>query len=186
MSRILGPIPKKMPGRPRKKRVRASHEPKSGNKISRAGAVMTCHNCWERGHNKKGCKKDSVAKPAKEKAKIGRPKKVTPIEEPLVDEGDIPEFVNNQVDEFQMSETNRNSVFTFSDGRVCHMGKNFETRKKSEFGFVKIRGSKRKSGKLIPTERIGRMGAWLGVDAASEDTIDDLEPLHAAHTSGTF
>ena len=186
LSRILGPLPKKMPGRPQKKRIRASHEHNSGTKISRAGAVMTCHNCWERGHNKKGCKKDPVVKPPKEKAKIGRPKKVRPTEEPLVDEGDIPEFVNNQVDEFEMSESNRNSVFKFSDGRVCHLGKNMETRKKGKVGFVKMRGGMRKSGRLIPTQRIGRMGAWLGVNADTEDTIDDLEPLHAAHTSGTL
>nr|GEU36818.1 putative reverse transcriptase domain-containing protein [Tanacetum cinerariifolium] len=45
MSRVLGPIPKKMLGRPRKKRIMAPHENKSTYKISRAGVEMTCHNC---------------------------------------------------------------------------------------------------------------------------------------------
>lgn len=54
-SRILGPIAKRMPGRPKKKRVRAPHEPKVGSHtISRAGAIMTCKNCGETGHNKNG------------------------------------------------------------------------------------------------------------------------------------
>ena len=135
---------------------------------------------------KKGCKNEPLVKPPKEKAKRGRPKKVRPTEEPLVDEGDIPEFVNNQVDEFEMGESNRNSVFTFLAGRVCHLGKNMETRKKGKVGFVKMRGGMRKSDRLIPTQRIGRMGAWLGIDADTHDTIGDLEPLHAPHTSGSF
>ena len=54
LSRVLGPIAKRMPGRPKKKRVRAAHEPKAGShKISRAGVVMTCKNCGETVHNKK-------------------------------------------------------------------------------------------------------------------------------------
>ena len=86
-----------------------------------------------------------------------------------------------------MGETNRNSVFTFSDGRVQHMGRNFETRKKSKFGYVKMRGGKSKCGGLIPTQRIGRMGAWLGMDRdGTSDTIEDREPLHAANTTGTL
>ena len=191
LSRILGPIPKKMPGRPKKKRVRASHEPKSRNKVSRAGIPMTCHNCGESGHNKKGCCNQPVPKPPKAKRKVGRPRKVIPTEEPLVDASDIPPFVNTSIDEFEMGETNRNTVFRFSDGRVQHMGRNFETRKKGKFGYVKMRGGKSKCGGLIPTQRLGRMGAWLGMDRdgsdrdGTSDTIEHTEPLHAAHTAGT-
>ena len=80
LSKILGPLPKKMPGRPRKKRIRASHESKFPTKISRFGIPMTCHNCGEVGHNKKGCKNDPIPKPPKVKGKSGRPKKTVPTE----------------------------------------------------------------------------------------------------------
>ena len=36
--------------------------------------MMTCSNCWEKGHNKKTCKKDPQPKPTKEKRKPGRKK----------------------------------------------------------------------------------------------------------------
>ena len=48
LSRILGPLPKKMPGRPRKKRIRVSPENNSNSKVSRAGVEMTCPNCGEK------------------------------------------------------------------------------------------------------------------------------------------
>ena len=78
LSRILGPKPKKMPGRPRKKRIRAPHESKSTTRISKAGVTMTCQNCGETGHNKASCKKDPISKPPKVQCKGGRPKKNIP------------------------------------------------------------------------------------------------------------
>ena len=87
-----------MPGRPKKKRFRAAHEPKAGSdRISRAGAVMTCKNCGEAGHNKKGCKKSSIPSVTKEKGKPGRPKKKQNAQDELVDDHDIPRFVNNEI-----------------------------------------------------------------------------------------
>lgn len=70
LSRILGPMPKKMPERPRKKRVRVAHETKSSTRIPRTGVVITCHNCGESGHNKKGCKKDPIPSVPKKRENV--------------------------------------------------------------------------------------------------------------------
>ncbi|XP_057768394.1 uncharacterized protein LOC130988529 [Salvia miltiorrhiza] len=74
---IKPPTVKNMPGRPKKNRIRDPHEvdPKNPNRLKRKGLVMTCGNCGERGHNTRGCKKEKVEKPTKEKGAKGRPKK---------------------------------------------------------------------------------------------------------------
>lgn len=65
LNKPLPPKPRKMPGRPKKKRKRAAHEPLSQvGKVSRVGAVMTCKKCGKEGHNKRGCKE-----PTKDKGK---------------------------------------------------------------------------------------------------------------------
>ncbi|CAH9137598.1 unnamed protein product, partial [Cuscuta epithymum] len=58
---IHPPIPKKMTGRPKKKRVREETEapPPSGTQLTRKGRIMKCSNCQGEGHNKKSCKKGS-------------------------------------------------------------------------------------------------------------------------------
>nr|GEW11749.1 multidrug resistance-associated protein 5 [Tanacetum cinerariifolium] len=68
----LPPVLKKMPGRPRKLRIK--HVTKRVNVITRSGRMMTCHNCWEKGHNKKGCNKEKQPKPTIEKRAPGRKK----------------------------------------------------------------------------------------------------------------
>ena len=68
----LPPILRKMPGRPRKLRIK--HVTERVNVISRSGRMMTCSNCWEKGHNKKTCKKEKQPKPVVEKRKPGRKK----------------------------------------------------------------------------------------------------------------
>ncbi|GJU14295.1 zinc finger, PMZ-type containing protein [Tanacetum coccineum] len=57
----LPPLERKMPGRPRKKRIR--HPTENDNEISRVGRIMHCHKCWEAGHNKKSCKNPAKPKP---------------------------------------------------------------------------------------------------------------------------
>ena len=55
---IEAPPVKKMPGRPRKKRVRASNEPCSNQqsgKLSRKGERQRCRTCHQEGHNKASC-----------------------------------------------------------------------------------------------------------------------------------
>ena len=60
----LPPLERKMPGRPRKRRIR--HPTEDDHEISRVGRIMHCHNCWEPGHNKKSCNKPSKPKPPKQ------------------------------------------------------------------------------------------------------------------------
>ena len=68
----LPPILRKMPGRPRKLRIK--HVTERVNAVTRSGRMMTCSICWEKGHNKKTCKKEPQPKPVKEKRKPGRKK----------------------------------------------------------------------------------------------------------------
>nr|GEV09260.1 hypothetical protein [Tanacetum cinerariifolium] len=73
--KVLPPKPRVMSGRPRKKRIRASHEGGSGTRVSKVGRQVTCQNCFQVGHNKKGCKAPPVQKPVIEKKKARRPRK---------------------------------------------------------------------------------------------------------------
>ncbi|PWA53888.1 hypothetical protein CTI12_AA443990 [Artemisia annua] len=57
----LPPIVRKMPGRPKKARVKAPDENKS--QVCRRGKQMRCSNCQTIGHNKKTCDKPTVPKP---------------------------------------------------------------------------------------------------------------------------
>ncbi|GKA51904.1 hypothetical protein Tco_0745100 [Tanacetum coccineum] len=74
-SKVLPPKLRVMLGRPRKKRIRASHEDGSGTRVSKVGGQVTCQNYFQVGHNKKGCKAPPVQKPVMEKKKAGRPRK---------------------------------------------------------------------------------------------------------------
>ncbi|GJY51248.1 REF/SRPP-like protein [Tanacetum coccineum] len=77
--------------KPKKKRIRVSHESNSTTKISKAEFPMTCHNYGQAGHNKKGCKNDPILKPPKVKRKAGRPKKRMPSENTnVVGDEDLP------------------------------------------------------------------------------------------------
>lgn len=199
LSKILGPMPKKMPGRTRKKRVRASHEKKSYSKVSksgihennslskvyRSGIKMTCHNCGEIGHNKKGCTKDPIPKPPKVKGKAGRPKKSVPNENTNVDDdADLPMFVNNSIDEFSRSPS-KNLVF-FKDGKVFNLPKVNRGGKTTRTSFVKMRGGKTSMGKFVPAERLGRIERWLGVDATSSDPIENRQPIERSQVATNF
>ncbi|GKD32550.1 pentatricopeptide repeat-containing protein [Tanacetum coccineum] len=114
LSTVLCPKPKRMPGKPKKKRIKASHEPKfSTTKISRAGAIMTCYNCWEKGHNKSTYKKDPIPVVPKEKGNPGRPKKQQNMET-VPEDNEIPTFVHNPRDNMGAS----NSRGVFYDRRV--------------------------------------------------------------------
>ncbi|XP_065851814.1 uncharacterized protein [Euphorbia lathyris] len=52
---IHPPEIRKMPGRPKKNRRKDRDEIKKIGKLSRRGATMTCTNCKNQGHNRKGC-----------------------------------------------------------------------------------------------------------------------------------
>nr|GEV10169.1 pentatricopeptide repeat-containing protein [Tanacetum cinerariifolium] len=85
MSKVLPPKPKK-PGRPRKKRMKAAHENKNTNKVSRSGITMTCLNCFQKGHNKNGCKNPTIALPPKLPTKKGSLRKAQVSDSSLLDE----------------------------------------------------------------------------------------------------
>ncbi|OIT21567.1 hypothetical protein A4A49_35776 [Nicotiana attenuata] len=53
---VIPPTVKKMPGRPNKVRRKEPGENKTG-KLSKGGVEMTCSNCHNKGHNKRGCAK---------------------------------------------------------------------------------------------------------------------------------
>ncbi|GKE18204.1 multidrug resistance-associated protein 5 [Tanacetum coccineum] len=74
-SKVLPPKLRVMIGRPRKKRIRASHEDGSGTRVSKVGGQVTCQNYFQVVHNKKGCKAPPVQKPVMEKKKARRPRK---------------------------------------------------------------------------------------------------------------
>lgn len=79
-TKVLPPKPKKMPGRPRKQRIRAAHERKNPSKVSKSGVVMTCSNCQQKGHNRLSCSNDTVLIPPKPPARRGRPRKNNNVE----------------------------------------------------------------------------------------------------------
>lgn len=181
LSRILGPLPKKMPGRPRKKRIRATHEHKSTTRISRAGAIMTCQNCGQTGHNKKGCRNEPIPSVPKEKSKGGRPRKKQNTQTDVVNDVDEPRFVNNAVSEYEMGASNMR--VTLNDGRMFFMGTRSKRGGSSNRGHVKMRGGKTHSGRLLPAERLGRMGTWLATDGGSSDTIEEEQVFQATTAS---
>ena len=79
-TKVLPPKPKKMPGRPRKQRIRAAHERKNPSKVSKAGGVMTCSNCQQKGHNRLTCTNATVLIPPKPPVRRGRPRKNNNVE----------------------------------------------------------------------------------------------------------
>nr|GEW27084.1 putative reverse transcriptase domain-containing protein [Tanacetum cinerariifolium] len=85
-STVLPPKPRKMPGRPRKQRIRAPYERQFLNRVSKAGVEMTCQNCFEKGHNKSFCTKPTIIPPKRQLAKRVKPKKnVTNVESVVVE-----------------------------------------------------------------------------------------------------
>ncbi|GJW23965.1 pentatricopeptide repeat-containing protein [Tanacetum coccineum] len=97
MSRVLPPKLRTMPRRPKKKRIRADHENKNPNKVSKAGVTMTCTNCHQKGHNKKGCKNPTVVLPPKPPTKKVRPRKTPVVGSSLIDEEIETPAVDEQV-----------------------------------------------------------------------------------------
>ncbi|GJZ12676.1 hypothetical protein Tco_0547906 [Tanacetum coccineum] len=135
----------------KKKRIRASHEPKfSTTKISRAGAIMTCHNCWEKGHNKSTCKKDLIPVVSKEKGNPGRPKKQQNMET-VPEDNEIPTFVHNPKDEIGSS----NSIGVFYDRRVNNKKRGTSCSNANQ----NIRGGKTKGGRVFATQRVKKNGS---------------------------
>jgi len=60
---LVAPMPRVMPGRPKRKRIREEGESRNGFKVSRQGKKLTCHLCFKFGHNSRTC-------PLKQKEKV--------------------------------------------------------------------------------------------------------------------
>ncbi|GKB39252.1 hypothetical protein Tco_0884194 [Tanacetum coccineum] len=70
-STVLPPKPRKMPGRPKKKRIRAIGKGGSSTRISKLGSQGSCSNCKKPGHNKSSCKEPVVEQTPKPKGVPG-------------------------------------------------------------------------------------------------------------------
>ncbi|GJX46299.1 hypothetical protein Tco_0271489 [Tanacetum coccineum] len=71
----LPPLVRRLRGRPQKARIKAPYE-SSGSHTSRVGRIMTCTNCWQKGHNMALCTADPTPKPTVEKKQPGRKRQV--------------------------------------------------------------------------------------------------------------
>lgn len=78
----LPPKFRRMPGRPsisrRKDACEGGSRSRTNNfghdEVGRTGRQMTCKNCWEVGHNSRGCKNQKKDAPTKQKNPVGRPR----------------------------------------------------------------------------------------------------------------
>lgn len=77
----MPPKKRKMPCRPKLKRIRHPSEVNESNtqRVSRTGRTMTCSNCYRKGHNKKGCTSEKVDPPPKEIRRKGKKRVVTVV-----------------------------------------------------------------------------------------------------------
>ncbi|GJW04846.1 zinc finger, PMZ-type containing protein [Tanacetum coccineum] len=67
---LLPPIVVRMPGRPKKNRVKAKSE--NNSQVSRVGKQITCSKCYEKGYNRRNCDKEQLPKPPQMKKQPGR------------------------------------------------------------------------------------------------------------------
>ncbi|GKB13270.1 hypothetical protein Tco_0847193 [Tanacetum coccineum] len=73
-STILPPKPKKMPGRPRKKRIRSMGEGGSSTRVSKVGGQANCSNYKKPRHNKASCTTLVVEQTPKPKRVVSLPR----------------------------------------------------------------------------------------------------------------
>ncbi|GKC61320.1 hypothetical protein Tco_1088918 [Tanacetum coccineum] len=149
-----------MSGRPKKKRIRAAHENKNPNKVSKAGVTLTCTNCHQKGHNKKGCKNPTVVLPPKPPAKKGRPRKT-----PLVGSSLIDEEIETPAFDVGGEEQVRVKRAQFG----VHRGRRVKTT-------IKRGGAGYRRG-YVPSRRFSNLGRWfgLGENDYESDPIENSE-----------
>ena len=75
-----------------------------------------------------------------------------------------------------------NMIGVFSEGRAFYLPKIVNKRggHAHKGGHLKMRGGKTKKGRLIPAERLGRMGTWLAMDSGCSDSIEDQQNLNSS------
>ncbi|GJY37347.1 pentatricopeptide repeat-containing protein [Tanacetum coccineum] len=172
MSKVLPPKPKKMPGRPRKKRIRASHETKYPNKISRSGVQMTCSNCFQRGHNNSSCKNQTVLLSPKPPAKKGIPRK-NPIPSESVDDQTeplVPPSVPIPPVEEHLGSSQYELGGSSSTVNASKTKKRVTFKENVANRGLSISGRGRGRG-----HRLGRLGAWFGIHRNEFDSIENTQ-----------
>ncbi|GKA44238.1 hypothetical protein Tco_0736962 [Tanacetum coccineum] len=124
----------------------------------------------KKGHNKSTCKKDPIPVVPKEKGNPGRPKKQQNMET-VPEDNEIPTFVHNPRDEMGAS----NSRGVFYDRRVNNKKRGASCSNANQ----NRRGGKTKGGRVFPTQRLGRMAAWFGIDPANSNKIENTQAANA-------
>ncbi|GKF96365.1 hypothetical protein Tco_0289100 [Tanacetum coccineum] len=114
---------------------------------------MTCPNCFQKGHNKSGCKNQTVLLPPKPFAKKGRPRK-NPIPSESIDDQTEP-LVPPSVPIPLVKEHLGSSQYDVG-GSMSMSGRG--------------RGRGRGRG-----PRLGRLGAWFGIDGNESDSIENTQ-----------
>ncbi|GJZ86885.1 hypothetical protein Tco_0658495 [Tanacetum coccineum] len=87
-STVLPPKPKKIHGRPRKKRIRSIGEGGSSSRVYKVGSQASCSNCKKPRHNKASCKEPILEQTPKPKGVSGM-KVLVGLEEVLVGLEDV-------------------------------------------------------------------------------------------------
>ncbi|GJU08393.1 hypothetical protein Tco_1124823 [Tanacetum coccineum] len=80
-STVLPPKPRKMPGKPRKKRFRYVGECGSSTRVSKVGGKANCSNCKKPKHNKASCTEPVVEQTPKPKGVVGKPRNKQSIDD---------------------------------------------------------------------------------------------------------
>ncbi|GKD12948.1 hypothetical protein Tco_1197355 [Tanacetum coccineum] len=82
-----------MPGRPRKKRIRAIGKGGSSTRVSKVGLKASCSNCKKPRHNKASCTEPVVEQTPKPKRVVGRPRNKQSVDDledvDVVDRGPV-------------------------------------------------------------------------------------------------
>ncbi|GKB96059.1 hypothetical protein Tco_0982196 [Tanacetum coccineum] len=153
--------------RPRSERILKKQLAK---KVFKAGVTMTCTNCHQKGHNKKGCKNPTVVLPPKPPAKKGRPKKTPLVGSSLIDEEIETPDVDEQVGQFDVRGEEQVRV---KRGGSAQFGVQRGRRVKTT---VKRGGAGYRRGS-VPSRRFSNLGRWfgLGEKAAESDPIENSE-----------
>nr|XP_043637944.1 uncharacterized protein LOC122608941 [Erigeron canadensis] len=140
----LPPRPRNMPGRPKKQRIKAVHEPRvSHNRVTRHGAIMTCSKCWQQGHNMRGCKNGAVPRPAH--IKKPRKKKTTKVGQ---DESATGGHTNQSSQRMQSQSSQRNNNESQGQGlqnQSCERN-NHETTQSSQRNNNETQGQNNSQG----------------------------------------
>nr|GFD16722.1 hypothetical protein [Tanacetum cinerariifolium] len=92
--------------------------------------------------------------------------------ETMPNDNEILTFVHNPRDEIGAA----NSRGVFDDRRVNNKKRGASCSNANQ----NRRGEKIKGGRVFPTQRLGRMAAWFGLDPPNSNTIKNTQAANAA------